>query len=78
MMNQKNMELGARLSSAVGIVLGVLGLAFLAGSGLAYLQRVATQIISLAATGVICFACAAALARHGNLCVGVFFLLRHL
>ena len=54
-MNQKNMELKARLSSAVDIVFGVLGLAFLAGSGLAYLQRVATQIIPLAATGVICF-----------------------
>ena len=54
-MNKKNMELKARLSSAVGLILGVLGLAFLAGSGLAYLQRVATQIIPLAVTGVICF-----------------------
>ena len=53
-MNKKNMELKARLSSAVGIVLGVLGLAFLAGSGLAYLQSVATQIIPLAVTGVVC------------------------
>lgn len=53
-MNQKNRKRKARLSSAVGIVLGVLGLAFLAGSGLAYLQRVATQIIPLAATGVVC------------------------
>jgi len=53
-MNKKNMELKARLSSAVGLILGVLGLAFLAGSGLAYLQRVATQIIPLAATGAIC------------------------
>ncbi len=54
MMNQKNRELKARLSSAVGIVLGVLGLAFLAGSGLAYLQRVAAQVIPLAVTGVVC------------------------
>lgn len=54
-MNQKNRELKARFCSAAGIVLGVLGLAFLAGSGLTYLQRVAAQIIPLAATGVICF-----------------------
>lgn len=53
-MNQKNGELKARLTSAVGVILGVLGFAFLAGSGLAYLQRVVTQIIPLAVTGVIC------------------------
>lgn len=50
----KNRGLKARLSSAVGIVLGVLGLAFLAGAALAYLQSVATQIIPLAVTGAIC------------------------
>lgn len=54
MMDQKNMELKARLSSAAGIVLAVLGLAFLAGSVLAYLQSVAVQIVPLAATGVFC------------------------
>ncbi|MDD7671958.1 MAG: hypothetical protein PT965_03470 [Clostridia bacterium] len=51
-MDQKNMELKARLSSAAGIVLAVLGLAFLAGSVLAYLQSVAVQIVPLTATGV--------------------------
>lgn len=68
-MNQKNRERKARLSSAVGIVLGVLGLAFLAGSGLAYLQHVATQIVPLAVTGVICFTAGIAMlivGRHGR------------
>lgn len=54
MMDRKNMELKARLSSAAGIVLAVLGLAFLAGSVLAYLQSVAVQIVPLTATGVFC------------------------
>lgn len=65
-MNKKDMELKVRLSSAAGIVLGVLGLAFLAGSGLAYLQRVATQIIPLAVTGVICFVAGIAMVITGS------------
>ena len=64
-MNNKNTELKARLSSAIGIIFGVLGLAFLAGSALAYLQSVATQIIPLAATGVVCLIVGVVL-----LCVG--------
>lgn len=70
-MNKKNMELKARLTSAVGIVLGVLGLAFLAGSGLAYLQSVATQIIPLAATGIVCLIAGSVLlliGRHARKC----------
>lgn len=36
-----------------GVILGILGIAFYCGSGLAYLQGVLTQIAVMAATGTI-------------------------
>lgn len=43
------------------VILAVLGIAFLGGSYLAYLQGVAGQITVLAVVGVICLVIAAAL-----------------
>ena len=65
-MKNKNITLKARIISAVGIIVAVLGLAFLAGAGLAYVQHVETQILPLAATGAICLFAGiiAALAAH--------------
>lgn len=47
-------ELKIRLSLAGGLISFVLGLAFLLGACLAYLQRVSTQILPLAVTGGVC------------------------